>query len=75
MNKDALAIFRIIFSCLFFIILFAGIYLMKNYDRFFGADPSNPGEKSSERSYSATMIFAIWVHAVIATGSFALFLR
>jgi hypothetical protein len=75
MQTNAIFIIRVIFTALFLVTLFAGVFLLKNYRRLFGVDPQMPSENSSSRSYSALQAFVIWGHAVLLTGAFALLLH
>ena len=52
-----------------------GGWLLCNYQRLFGVDPDMPSENSSARAYSQVQIFALWAHALVATGAFALCLH
>jgi hypothetical protein len=75
MDSDSIFFFKCFFGTAFAVTLVAGIFLIKNYDRFFGVDPNMPSEGSSARSYTATMIFAVWLHMLMLFGGFALWLR
>jgi hypothetical protein len=75
MQSEILLFIRIIFTGLFLLSLFAGVYLLKNYERLFGVDPSMPSEGSSSRAYSKVQVFSIWAHATVLTGAFALLLH
>ena len=75
MSADATNTIQIAFTVLFIGTLFAGVYLMRNYERLFGVDPNIPSENSSARSYSKLQVFVIWAHAAALTGAFALLLH
>ncbi len=75
MNSDSVFFFKTFFWICFLVTLAGGIYLLKNYNKFFGVDPNMPSEGSSARSYTATMIFAVWLHMLMLFGGFALWLR
>ena len=75
MQNDALFLFRMIFTGLFFATLVVGYYIFKNYQRLFGVDPNIPSENGSARAYSKVQVFSIWIHAVLLTGAFALLLH
>ncbi len=75
MQNDALLFIRIVFTSLFVLTLFAGVYLYKNFDKMFGADPNMPSEGPSSRAYSKVQVFSVWAHAVALTGAFALLLH
>ncbi len=75
MKPDDVFFFKTFFWLCFAATLFAGFYLMKNYQRFFGVDPDVPSERSSARVYTATMVFAVWIHMLLCFGGFALWLR
>jgi hypothetical protein len=66
---------QIIFALLFTIVLFVGGYLLANYNRIFGPDPSMPSENSSSRAYTKVQAAVIWLHALVLTGAFALLLH
>lgn len=75
MQPDAIRFFRFVFFLLFLALLFAGLYVLKSADRFFGVDPNHPGENSSARSYSKMQALMVWLHAVALTAGFALLLE
>ena len=75
MSADATSTIQIAFTALFIGTLFAGVYLLRNYERLFGVDPNIPSENSSARSYSKLQVFVIWAHAAALTGAFALLLH
>ena len=75
MQNDALLFIRLIFTGLFFLTLFAGVYLFKNHEKLFGVDPSMPSENASARGYSRLQVLCVWGHAVLLTGAFALLLH
>lgn len=75
MQSEILLFARIVFAGLFVLLLLVGAYLLKNYQRLFGVDPSMPSEGSSSRAYSKVQVFSIWAHATILTGAFALLLH
>ena len=75
MDSDSIFFFKSFFWICFVATLVGGVYLLKNYNKFFGVDPNMPSEGSSARSYSATMIFAVWIHMLMLFGGFALWLR
>lgn len=66
---------RVIFTGLFILTLLAGVWLVRNRERFFGIDPTMPHETSGARLYGKTLIFVIWAHAAAITGGFALMFR
>jgi hypothetical protein len=72
MNNDIFDFARVIFALLFIAILFVGVYLLRNYERFFGVDPTMPSENSSSRAYSKVQVFLLWAHAAALTGAFVL---
>ena len=75
MQNESLLVIRVVFTGLFFVTLFAGAYLFKNFERIFGADPGMPSEGESSRAYSRVQVFTVWAHAVVLTGTFALLLH
>ncbi|MEA3207190.1 MAG: hypothetical protein QOE70_247 [Chthoniobacter sp.] len=72
MQNDALLFIRIIFTGLFIVTVFVGVYLAKNFEKLFGVDPNMPSENGSSRAYSRVQIFSIWAHAFFLTAAFAL---
>jgi hypothetical protein len=64
-------VIRTCFTLLFLATLSVGAYLLKNFDRLFGADPDMPSENSSSRTYTKLQVFVVWMHAVVLTGGFA----
>lgn len=64
--------FQSVFACLFLVVLISGIYILRNFQRFFGADPSIPSEGESSRAYTKAQVFLIWIHALFLTGGLAL---
>ncbi len=72
MQNETILIVRFIFSGLFCATLLAGIYLFRNYERFFGVDPTIPSETGSARTYSKVQIFLVLAHALVLTAAFAL---
>ncbi len=68
MNSDIFLIFRVLCGGVFILTLCAGIYLLRNYGRFFGVDPNMPNENGSSRAYNVMQVFCILVHVMIASG-------
>lgn len=75
MQNDAFLIFRALAAAVFFATLYAGVHLLRNFDRLFGADPNVPSENGSARAYSRVQVFCVWAHVLIASGAFALLLH
>jgi hypothetical protein len=75
MQNDILLVFRILAAAVFFVSLYVGFYLFKNYEKLFGADPNMPNEGPSSRAYSQVQVFAIWGHVLLASAAFALLLH
>jgi heme/copper-type cytochrome/quinol oxidase subunit 3 len=75
MQNEALVVFRILATLVFFGTLYAGYFLFRNYERLFGVDPNMPSENGSSRAYSKVQVFAIWAHVLFASGAFALMLH
>lgn len=65
MHENPLLIFRVFCFIGLLITLGAGWYIHKNFERYFGVDPSVPSEKSSGRTYTRVQVFALWAHAVV----------
>jgi hypothetical protein len=75
MQEDAFLLFRILATVVFFATLYAGYYLLKNYQRLFGVDSTMPSENGSSRAYSKVQIFVVWAHILFASAAFALLLH
>ena len=75
MQNEIFLFARVVFTGLFLVTLFAGVYLFKNYEKLFGVDPDMPSEGPSSRAYSKVQVFSIWAHATVLTGAFALLLH
>ncbi len=75
MQKEFMSVLRFFAFVVFIASLWAGYYLLKNQEKFFGADPNLPSEGSSSRSYSRMQAFVIWAHIAIASGGCALMLE
>ena len=74
MQKNALLGLQLISAALFILLLFVGVWILKNHQRLFGVDPDIPSESSGARNYNKLQIIALWLHALLLTGSFALLL-
>lgn len=75
MQHEVFLVFRILSTLVFFATLYAGYYLIKNYQRLFGVDPNMRSEVSSARAYSKVQVFSIWAHILVASAAFALLLH
>jgi len=75
MQPEAVIMVRVAFTLVFLLALSMGVWLAKNDRRFFGADAAISSETSGTRSYSKMMVWAIWVHVVVISAAFALFLH
>jgi hypothetical protein len=75
MQNEPLLLFRVLAAMVFIAALYAGYYMLKNYQRFFGRDASIPSENQSARAYSTLQVWVIWGHIVIASAAFALLLH
>jgi hypothetical protein len=76
MQNDSFFLFiRFVFTGLFLACIFAGIMIWKNYERLFGVDPTMPSENGSARTYTKVQVLAVWAHAFLLTGGFALLLH
>jgi hypothetical protein len=75
MQDDVLSFFRLLAMGVFFVTLYVGWYLLRNFDRLFGKDPNIPSENGSARAYSKVQVFALWGHLLIASAAFALLLH
>jgi len=71
-QSDPLFFFRVVAAVGFFATLCAGVYLMKNSGRLFGASAEIPSESSSDRTYTKLLVFAAWAHAMVLFGAGAL---
>jgi hypothetical protein len=74
MQNEIFTVFRILAFAVFIAALYAGYYMLKNYEKLFGVDPNMPSEGSSSRSYSQMQAFVIWAHVLIGSGACALLL-
>ncbi|MEO6738811.1 MAG: hypothetical protein ABIP20_01070 [Chthoniobacteraceae bacterium] len=75
MNPETESVFQNVFTVLFLVTLFAGGYLVLNFQRYLGVDPEMPSETSSSRSYTRMQALVVWLHAVLLTGGFALLMH
>lgn len=75
MKSEAVLMVRVVFSLVFFVALAIGWWLARNDRRFFGADAAISSETSGTRSYTKMMVWAIWLHVVVISAAFALFLH
>ncbi|MEO8351703.1 MAG: hypothetical protein ABI680_08225 [Chthoniobacteraceae bacterium] len=75
MQNDFFLIFRILAALIFLASLYAGYYMLKNYQKLFGVDPNMPSEGASSRAYSQVQVFSIWAHVLLGSGAAALFLH
>jgi hypothetical protein len=75
MQKNALLGLQLISAALFILLLFVGVWILKNHQRLFGVDPDIPSESSGARNYNKLQVIALWLHALLLTGSFALLLH
>jgi hypothetical protein len=75
MQNEVFLFIRIVSAVGFFVTLYIGWYLFKNFERLFGVDPTMPNETGSSRAYSKVQIFSVWAHLLFATAAFALLLH
>ena len=75
MQNEVFLLFRVLSAVVFLATLYAGYYMLKNFERLFGVDPNVPSENASARAYSKVLVFSIWAHALLASGAFALLLH
>lgn len=75
MHDDPFLYFRVIFTGCFFVTLFVGVYLFRNFQKLLGAHPEVPSETVGARSYGKLHILALWIHALILFGALALALH
>jgi hypothetical protein len=68
-------VIRSVFTVLFIGTLFAGVYLYRNSEKLFGADPDIPGDNIGARGLNKVQVFVIWLHAAALTGGFAFWLH
>jgi hypothetical protein len=71
MQSDASSFIQFVFILAFIGTLIAGVFLLKNAEQLFGADPEMPSENSSSRSYGKMQALVIWAHVALLTGAFA----
>lgn len=75
MQNNALLALQLISTALFILLLFGGVWILKNYQRLFGSDKDMPSENSSSLTYNKLQVIALWLHALLLTGGFALLLH
>lgn len=75
MQNNALLTLQLIATGLFILLLFGGVWILKNYNRLFGVDPDMPSENISSLTYNKLQVIALWLHALLLTGAFALLLH
>ena len=75
MSDQISTFFQVLFTLAFLATVFAGVYLVKNDQKLFGHDAHIPGDNESARFYNKAQVYAIWAHALLLTGGFALFLH
>ena len=75
MKDEAVLMVRVAFSLIFLGALALGWWIARNDRRFFGADPAISSETSGTRSYTKMMVWAIWIHVVVISAAFALFMH
>jgi hypothetical protein len=75
MQHGTVILLRLFFIMLFLGTLFAGLWVLKNYNRFCGVDESQPSENSSARAYSRMQIIVVLAHALLLFGAFALWIE
>ncbi|MEI9893005.1 MAG: hypothetical protein WDN28_03595 [Chthoniobacter sp.] len=75
MENDPFNIVQIVFCALFLGVLAVGGYVVANFNRFFGPDPSIPSETGSARTYTKVQVILVWLHAVAITGALAFLLH
>ncbi|MEA3188059.1 MAG: hypothetical protein QOD99_1889 [Chthoniobacter sp.] len=75
MKNDPLLFFRVAAAIVCFLTVIAGIALMQNIDRILPANSETAGENDSQRSYAGFLLFAVWAHAFVLSGSFAMLLH
>jgi hypothetical protein len=75
MQRNALLGLQFISAALFVFLLFVGVWIWKHHQRLFGADPDIPSESPGARDYNRLQVVALWLHALLLTGSFALLLH
>ena len=68
-------ILQMIAGLIFFVTLYIGYYMWKNYEKLFGVDRTMPSENGSARAYSKIQVFSLWAHLLVASGAFALLLH
>ena len=73
--QSELLFFRLIALGVFIAALYAGYYMLKNYQKLFGIDPDMPSEGASSRAYFQVQVFVVWAHIVVGSGACALLAR
>jgi hypothetical protein len=75
MQNNALLVLQLISTALFILLLFVGVWIFKNHQRLFGRDKDMHSENSSSLTYNKLQVIALWLHALLLTGGFALLLH
>jgi hypothetical protein len=75
MENEFFTFFRFVAGGIFVATMLAGAYLLKNFERIFGATRDVPSENASARAYSATHVFILWIHAAVGSAAIALSLH
>ncbi|RFC41736.1 MAG: hypothetical protein DVB28_002212 [Verrucomicrobia bacterium] len=75
MQNNALLPLQLISTGLFLLLLFGGVWILNKYKRLFEFDPDMPSENSSSLNYNKLHVIALWLHALLLTGAFALLLH
>lgn len=53
--------------------VWGGLYLMKNFNRFFGPHRDDPAETSAARSFGQPQIWVTWLFIILALLYYLLF--
>ncbi|HEX8371240.1 MAG TPA: hypothetical protein VF585_00545 [Chthoniobacterales bacterium] len=75
MSDQVSTLFQVLFTLAFIVTLLGGVYLVKNDKKLFGQDAHIPADNESARFYNKAQVYAIWAHALLLTGGFAVFLH
>ncbi len=75
MGNDPLLYFRAAAGIVWIGVVIAGVYLARNIEKIVPPENGSGGENGAQRNYAAFLIFAVWAHAFVLSGCFALFLH
>lgn len=76
MQSNAFAqVVQVIFGLIWLGAIYFGILFLRNHERWFGVDAALPSEGASSRTYTKVMVFIVWAHVFLLSGSFTFLLH